>query len=270
MAGLQSWRRHTQLARPADNAHIYHGHINDGAPSDDTSYSTSPGADESKLRPRRRRSLATFASYLGTHHRTISPSSGSEWPSIDWSKLSITDKDGDYKWDIEIMCTTITQQVLANPSTDLPAQYNTFLLHLIEAYHQSKVDVRDLQMKLAEQTKSNKNTEDGIHGETSSWPLEKTQMPESHEGPEYANPNTLHSTRSAKGVTSTRVRRCNSTLQMPSSSIDKGKRGKKQEQTDKIKSKSVKPSHQRHTDLKQYGIVINGCRQRADIVNPAQ
>ena len=185
-----------------------------------------------------------MASYLGTHHRTVSPSSGSERPSIDWSKLSITDKDGDYKRDIQSMCTTITQHVLANPSTDVPAQYNSFLLHLIEAHHQSKVDVRDLQTKLAEQTKSNKTTEDVICGEISSWPLEKTQMPESHESSENAKSSTLHSTRSAKVVTSTRVRRYNSTLQM-------------HEQADKIKSKSVKASHQRQADLKQYGIVIN-------------
>lgn len=199
MAGLQSWRRHTQPALPADNIYICHGRINNVALSDDTSYSISPGADESKLRPRRRRSLATFTSYLGTHHRTVSHSSGSEWPSIDWSKLSINDKGGDYKRDIEIMCTTITQQVLTNPSTDLPAQYNTFLLHLIEAYHQSKVDVQNLQIKLAEQTKSNEDTVDVIHGEISSWPLEKTHMPESHESPGNASPNTLHSTKSAQG-----------------------------------------------------------------------
>ena len=38
------------------------------------------------------------------------------------------------KPDTELMCTTITQQLLANPSADLLEQYNTFLLHLIEIY----------------------------------------------------------------------------------------------------------------------------------------
>ena len=270
MAGLQSWRRQTQLSRPTDNAHIYHGRTNDVAPAHNTSYSTSPGADESKLRPRPRRSLATFTFYLATHHRMVSPSSGSEWPSIDWSKLSINDKDGVYKRDVELMCTTITPQVLANPSTDLPAQYNTFLLQLIEAYHQSKVDVQDLQMKLAEQTECNKTTVDAFEGGISSWPLEKTQMPESLETSENANSNTLHSTRCVKEVIATRILKHNSAIQMPSSSIDIVNKGKKQGQADTIKSKSVKASHRRHADLKQHRSVINRYRQRADIVIPAQ
>ena len=276
MAGLQSWHRHTQLVRLNDNGHTC-------APSDDTSYSTSPGADESKLRPRHRRSLATFASsYLGTHHRLVSPSNGSEWPSIDWSKLSIDDiddKEGDYKRDTEIMCTTILQQVLVNPSTDLPAQYNTFLLHLIEAYHQSKVDVQDLQMKLAEQTKSDKTKVDGFHGDISSWPREKTRMPEQtksdktevdgsygevsswprektrmsegSESPENASSSTLPSTRS------TRVQQYNHTIQIPLPSIDRGQKGQKQGHADEFKSKSLKASHLRHADLKQHRSVIN-------------
>lgn len=256
MAGLQSWRRHTQLARPIDNGHIYHSQINDVAPSDDTSYSTSPGADESKLRPRRRRSLATFASsYLGTHHRLVSPSSGSKWPSIDWLKVGVDDKEGDYKWDTEVICTTLTQQVLAYPSTDLPAQYNTFLLHLIEAYHQSKVDVQDLQVKLDEQTKCEKTKVNRSHGETSSWLREKT---------EKADSSTLPSIRSPI------VQQYNPAIQIqiPLSGIDEERMGQNQGHADKIKSKSLKASHLRHADLSQHLSVINGCRQLAGIVIP--
>lgn len=171
MADLESWRRHTQLARPIDNTHIYHGQTDDLAPSDNTSYSTSLGVDESKLRPRPRRSLASFASYLATHNRTVSPRSRPEWPSIDWSNLSsLNETDGVYKPDIELMCTTITQQVLANPSADLPAQYNTFVLHMIEGYYQSNADVQELQMRLSEQTECNQTTIDELHRAISSWP----------------------------------------------------------------------------------------------------
>ena len=243
MAGLQSWRRHTQLARPIDNGHTYHSQINDVAASDDTSYSTSPGADEGKLRPRRRRSLATFtSSYLGTHHRLVSPSSGSDWPTIDWSKLSIDNKEDDYMRDTETMCTAITQQVLANPSTDLPAQYSTFLLLLIEAYHQSKVDVQDLQMKLAEQTNSDKTKVNGVHGKISSWPREKT---------ENANSSTLPSTRS------TIVQQYNPAIQIPLPSKDKEQKGQNQGHADKTKSKSLKASHLSHADINQHRSVIN-------------
>ena len=50
------------------------------------------------------------------------------------------------------MCTSITKQVLASPSSDLPAQYNTFLLHVIDAYHQLKADLQELRPELIEET----------------------------------------------------------------------------------------------------------------------
>lgn len=241
MADLPSWRRHTH--RPTDKAQIYHGQIDDFAPSDDTSYSTSPGVDDSKLPPRPRRSLASFASYLGSHHRTIHPSSRPEWPSIDWSNLnSLNDKDSVYKPDTELMYTTITQQVLANPSADLPAQYNAFLLHLIEAYHQSKADVQGLQMKLVEETKCKQTTVDGYHGAISSWPLEKVHMLQS---PDNADLDNLHSTGPGNEVTAARLPMHNSTVKTPMSSVEYENSAQKQKQADKTRSKSVKASRRR-------------------------
>ena len=46
------------------------------------------------------------------------------------------------------MCTTLQQHVLNNPSTDLPAQYNSFVLHILESYYRSKDDKKELERKL--------------------------------------------------------------------------------------------------------------------------
>lgn len=46
------------------------------------------------------------------------------------------------------MCTTLQQHVLNNPSTGLPAQYNSFVLHILEAYHRLKDDKKELERKL--------------------------------------------------------------------------------------------------------------------------
>lgn len=264
MADLQPWRRHTH--RPPDNAHIHLGQIDEFALSDDTLDSTLPGADDNKLRPQPRRSLASFASYLGAHHRTIPPSSRPEWSSIDWSNInSFSDKDGVYKPDTELMCTPITQQVLANPSADLPAQYNTFVLHLIEAYHQSKADVQELQMKLAKETECNQTTRDEFHGAISSGSLEKAHMLQSLENP---NPNTLQSMGAGNNVIAARLRKHN--FKTPKSSIDYENSGQRQKQVTKIRSKSFRASGRRYADPRQHRSVINSCRQRAYIMAPAQ
>ena len=134
------------------------------------------------------------------------------------------------------MCTTITQQVLANPSNDLPAQYNTFLLHLIEAYHQSKADVQVLQVKLAKESQLNQSIAHDFHGAISSWPLEKTHMLRSLEN---ERPDIVHP---VKEVISSRLRKHHSTFKTPKPSIDYERGDQTQRQAEKTRSESVKAS----------------------------
>ena len=247
MANLQSWRLHKQPARPTDTANIRSTHIYDMDPSDATSSFTSPGADESKLPTRPRRGLqASFANYLGTHHRTASPSIR---PEFEWANLNSTNgKDGVYRPDTELMCTTITQRVLANPSEDLPAQYNTFLLHMIEAYHQSQVDVQELQMKLAEKTDWSKTTVGEFHRAISLRSLENARMLQSM-GILESNSDTLRSTMAGKEAITATPRIQSYIFQPPEISIVHEKIGLKQEQTGKTSSKPVKASRQCHKVL---------------------
>ena len=138
MTDIQTWRRNTHLSasRIADIAGY-------GSSPEDISSFTAPNG-YARRRPRPRKSLASFASYLGTN-RTPSGSK-SEWPSIDWSNINA--EDHVYRPDPDSMCTTLQQHVLNNPSTDLPAQYNSFVLHILESYHRSKHDKKELERKL--------------------------------------------------------------------------------------------------------------------------
>ena len=234
MADFQSCRRHTQLAQPMENSHNNHVQIDDVAPPDDNVLSASPGADESKLRPRTRRSLASFASCLGTHHRTTSQGSRSEWPSIDWSNLNVlNDKDGVYEPDTELMCSTVTQKLLADPSAGLSAQYNTFLLHLIEDYYLSKAAVQDLQKRLAEKNKFDQSIVDGVHGEISS---QKAGMSPSLE---IVNSNTLQLAGSVKELIATNLQKHDSTVQTPKPSSNGENNGQKHKQGNSVKGWSV-------------------------------
>ena len=138
MADIQTWRRNTHLSasRIADLAGY-------GSSPEDISLSTSPH-EYTRLRLRPRRSLASFASYLGANR--IASGDKSEWPSIDWSHINANDHV--YRPEPDSMCATLQQHVLNNPSTVLPAQYNSFVLHILESYDRLKHDKKELERKL--------------------------------------------------------------------------------------------------------------------------
>ena len=144
MTDIQTWRRNTHLSasRIADIAGY-------GSSPEDIPFSTPPN-EYARRRPRPRKSLASFASYLGTY-RTPSGSK-SEWPSIDWSNINA--EDHVYRPDPDSMCTTLRQHVLNNPSTDLPAQYNSLVLHILESYYRLKDDKKELERKLQAEEES--------------------------------------------------------------------------------------------------------------------
>ena len=135
MTDKQSWRRHTQLAK------LLSADVQACSPLDGGSLSASP---TESTKPRPRRSLASFASYLSTH-KTGPTDTQPEWSSFDWSNLKV--KDDVYRPDPDRMCETLRQHVLANPSSNLPAQYNSFVLHVIEAYESLKSEKMDLETK---------------------------------------------------------------------------------------------------------------------------
>ena len=74
----------------------------------------------------RTRPKSRLASYLGTYRNTEK----AEPASFDWSSLAV--KDEAYVPKPEMMGNTILQQILNNPTKDLPARYNSFVLHILE------------------------------------------------------------------------------------------------------------------------------------------
>ena len=77
----------------------------------------------------RHRPKIRLPSYLSTH-RALPAFERPDLPFFDWSSLN--GKDEVYNPNTEHMCNTILKQILSDPSTPLPAQYNTFLLHILE------------------------------------------------------------------------------------------------------------------------------------------
>jgi len=161
MTEIHAWRFNAQLARvrPADTL------VNELPPQKATSLSTSP--TENTIRPRPRRSLASFATYLNTH-RTVSSGKEPEWPTIDWSNLAETDKV--YEPDLELMCSTLHKHVLTNPSQKLPASYNSFLMHLLEDYQQLKIERKELEMKLEAEIECRLADTEKYHRVITLWP----------------------------------------------------------------------------------------------------
>ncbi len=149
MADVHEWRLHlarTRLAADnlcnngqADHPPRSHSHI----PSDSMDIESSKF---SMSRPKARKGLASLASYLNAHHRPRSPSAKPPWPSYGWSTLE--DKHEVHKPDTESMCNAVLQHLLVNPSQELPATFNSTLLHILEDYRHLSVDRDALQHRL--------------------------------------------------------------------------------------------------------------------------
>ena len=158
MTDIQSWRRFTQLAKFRSA-----GIQACGSPPDDSSLSTTT---TDSTRPPPRRSLASFASYLDAH-RAVPSITQPEWPSIDWSALN--EKGDVYRPDPDHKCNSLRQHVLANPSEDLPAQCNSFVLHAIEAYQRLKSEKKDLETKMQTEEQCDRADVDEFHQAALTW-----------------------------------------------------------------------------------------------------
>lgn len=96
-----------------------------------------------RLRPKSR-----LASYLGTHRSFSSP----EKPDgAVFGASSTNDKDEVYDPDPLQMSYTIQKRLLAFPAEGLPAQQNSLLMHLIEAFRDLSISRMELLEKLDEE-----------------------------------------------------------------------------------------------------------------------
>lgn len=99
-----------------------------------------------RLRPKSR-----LASYLDTHRSSSSP----EKPDgAVFGASSTNDKDEVYHPDPLQMSYTIQKRLLAFPAEGLPAQHNSLLMHLIEAFRDLSITRTELLEQLDEEKKS--------------------------------------------------------------------------------------------------------------------
>ena len=98
-----------------------------------------------RLQPRSR-----LASYLGTHRSFSSP--GKPDGAV-FNASSTNDKDEVYDPDPLQMSYTIQKRLLAFPAEGLPAQHNSLLMHLVEAFRDLSINRMELLEKLDEEKK---------------------------------------------------------------------------------------------------------------------
>lgn len=163
MTDIHAWRLNTQLVRPRPADAL----VNGRPPSDSLSFSTTPS--DNTNRPRPRRSLASFATYLNTH-RSVSSDKEHEWPTVDWSKLEDTSEA--YKPNLDLMCSTLHKHILTHPFQDVPASYNSFVMHLLEGYHQCQIEKEEVEVKLKAEIESHNADSEKFHRAATFWSSE--------------------------------------------------------------------------------------------------
>ncbi|MCJ1400443.1 hypothetical protein MMC11_003648 [Xylographa trunciseda] len=160
MAEIQQWRRLVQQRRSRTdlNTQAVDPEKNDTASiTSATSFQT---RSEAETRPHPKNRLA---SYLSTH-RMQSSIDKLEDPAFNWAPPK--DRDRVYDPDLDAMCNTLRGRVLKFPSKDLPAQYNSFVLHLVEGYQHLLVERNALQPALDTQI-AQKQEDPGRYPDTS-------------------------------------------------------------------------------------------------------
>lgn len=152
MADIHQWRRMVQPSRPhpqdlrgPQEESVEGGDV--GSMSRTTPLSTEH-IEVQSVRPRPKTRLA---SYLGTH-RSLSALEKPDGAIFGAS--STNDKDDVYNPDPLQMSYTIQKRLLAFPAEGLPAQHNSLLMHLIEAFRNLSVERLELLDKLDEEKKS--------------------------------------------------------------------------------------------------------------------
>lgn len=125
---------------------------------------------DTKDRPRPKSRLA---SYISTHLANTS-SDRPEIPPIQPQEIPTPkEKDKVYNPDIDLMCSSIKKRMLAHPGKDLPAQYNSFLVHLLEAHDQLSTENRTLRRQLTASEKTSQVSEEKYQLSCAAWDQER-------------------------------------------------------------------------------------------------
>ncbi|MCJ1288380.1 hypothetical protein MMC26_007735 [Xylographa opegraphella] len=145
MAEIQQWRRLVQHRRSRTDLNNLVAETEKIETASVTSTTSFQARSEAESRPHPK---SRFASYLSTH-RTPALTEKLEDPAFNWAPPK--DRDSVHDPDLEAMCNTLRGRVLKFPSKDLPAPYNSFILHLVEGYQNLLAERKALQLALDKQ-----------------------------------------------------------------------------------------------------------------------
>ncbi|MCJ1437336.1 hypothetical protein MMC27_006723 [Xylographa pallens] len=162
MAEIQQWRRLVQQRRSRTDLNNQATDTEKVETASVTSTTSFQARSEAETRPHPRGRLA---SYLSTH-RTPAVIDKLEDTAFNWAPPK--DRDRVYDPDLEAMCNTLRSRVLKFPSKDLPAPYNSFVLHLVEGYQNLLVERNALRLAFDtqmahEQEKLDKHEDTSTH-----------------------------------------------------------------------------------------------------------
>ena len=121
----------------------------------------------------RSRPMSRLASLL-TVHSVPGSIDKPDPPAFDWALPNHRDKV--YEPNIEAMCNTLRSRVLRYPVDDIPAQYNSFVLHLLEEYQRLLDEKNGLQKILNAEIADHEADTSKYHSMNAAWEVERKRL----------------------------------------------------------------------------------------------
>ncbi|KAI9838559.1 MAG: hypothetical protein M1819_004868 [Sarea resinae] len=161
MADIQQWRRRTRppISRASSGippmsprneinsppgehmgsiSNLLHSTPHHQIPGQSTAIPSSP-------RFQRPASRTRLSHYLTSRHSSTSLATSDHSASVDWF---VKRKDDVYRPDPELMMQTVCTRILSQPNECLPPEYNSFVLHVMEAYRMLRGELVEVQERL--------------------------------------------------------------------------------------------------------------------------
>ncbi|MCJ1251863.1 hypothetical protein MMC30_009101 [Trapelia coarctata] len=170
MAEIQHWRRRIQHRRSHPSVKGQDQDLDKAEITTSASILSNQALSEADGRSRPMSRLASFL----TVHSVPGSIDKPEPPAFDWALPK--DKDKVYKPDIEAMCNTLRSRVLRYPVDDIPAQYNSFVLHLLEEYQQLLDEKNSLQKALDAEIEDHEAEASKFRSMNAAWEVERKRL----------------------------------------------------------------------------------------------
>ena len=99
--------------------------------------------------------IGRLSSYINAHKPVSSTASDKDdFFKYDWNKLT----PPEYDPDVEAMANSILVYLLGNPGKDIPASFQSYMLHVLEDYRRHREEVKTLRSTLAAEVASHQQS----------------------------------------------------------------------------------------------------------------